>query len=107
MPEIRQISYCLLILDTLGTLARTVEPQQFAPLAVESIKLGLVLIENKDDADLRRSVYSLFASVSTVMKQDMKELLPGVMQILMKSLKSNDELNTSVSKTKVFIKVTP
>jgi len=81
-------------LDTLGTLAKTVGSEQFAPLGGESVRLGLLLINQRDDADLRRSVYALFASVSSVLKNEMEEFLPRIIELLLTSLKSSEEIST-------------
>jgi hypothetical protein len=40
--------------DTLGVLARNIGPETFMPLADECVQLGLGLLENADDPDLRR-----------------------------------------------------
>ena len=40
--------------DTLGMLARTIGKNNFMPLAEECIQLGLKLISELDDPDLRR-----------------------------------------------------
>jgi hypothetical protein len=42
--------------DTLGVLARNIGPETFMPLADECVQLGLGLLENADDPDLRRCV---------------------------------------------------
>jgi len=81
-------------IDTLGTLAKTVGSEQFAPLGGESIRLGLLLVSQRDDADLRRSIYALFASVSVVLKHEMEEFLPRIMELFLTSLKSSEEIST-------------
>ena len=42
--------------DTLGVLARNIGKETFMPLATECVQLGLGLLENADDPDLRRCV---------------------------------------------------
>ncbi|CAG2058168.1 unnamed protein product [Timema podura] len=76
--------------DTLGVLARTVGSETFLPLAKESIQLGLKLVSGTDDPDLRKSVYGLFGSISTVLKEDMSSVLPTIVELMLGSLRSSD-----------------
>nr|CAD7577331.1 unnamed protein product [Timema californicum] len=76
--------------DTLGVLARTVGSETFLPLAKESIQLGLKLVSGTDDPDLRKSVYGLFGSISTVLKEDMSSVLPTIIDLMLGSLRSSD-----------------
>jgi len=73
--------------DTLGILARTIGNENFQPIAKESMELGIHLISKTDDPDLRKAVYGLFASLSSVLKQDMKDYLPTIMESIVKSVK--------------------
>ncbi|XP_020631278.1 importin-4-like [Orbicella faveolata] len=41
-------------IDTLGVLARTIGPDNFMPLADECVQLGMRLLEQDRDPDLRR-----------------------------------------------------
>ncbi|KAJ4431592.1 hypothetical protein ANN_20191, partial [Periplaneta americana] len=74
--------------DTLGVLARSVGPEHFAPLAQETVQLGLELLSKTDDPDLRKSCYGLFAALSTVLKGDMRNILPTIVEIMLDALKS-------------------
>nr|CAD7462078.1 unnamed protein product [Timema tahoe] len=76
--------------DTLGVLARTVGSETFLPLANESVQLGLKLVSGTDDPDLRKSVYGLFGSISTVLKEDMSSVLPTIVELMLGSLRSSD-----------------
>ncbi|XP_075230407.1 importin-4-like [Lycorma delicatula] len=76
--------------DTLGVLARTIGEENFLPLARESIELGLNLMSKTDDPDLRKSCYGLFASVSSVMKENMAEVLPQILEPMITAVKSGD-----------------
>lgn len=74
--------------DTLGVLARNVGPEHFSPLAQETVQLGLELLGNTDDPDLRKSCYGLFAALSTVLKGEMKSILPTLVEVMLNALKS-------------------
>lgn len=83
---------CLQIqaVDTLGVLARTIGEENFLPMARESIELGLNLMSKNDDPDLRKSCYGLFASVSTVMKENMAEVLSRILEPMISAVESGD-----------------
>ena len=56
MVELKReyISFDVVFTDTLGVLARTLGQEHFLPLAEESLQLGLKLMKEMDDPDLRR-----------------------------------------------------
>lgn len=87
---------CLQIqaVDTLGVLARTVGEETFRPLAQETLQLAMMLLKNVDDPDLRKSVYGLLASISTVIKGDIAVVLPDVVEIMLNSIKSQEGIVT-------------
>lgn len=80
--------------DTLGVLARTVGEETFKPLAPETLQLGLALLKKVDDPDLRKSVYGMLASISTVIKTDIAVVLPEVVEIMLNSIKSQEGIST-------------
>ncbi|XP_032225458.1 importin-4 [Nematostella vectensis] len=81
-------------IDTLGVLARTVGPETFLPLADECIHLGLKLLEEDRDPDLRRCTFGLFASVSTILKTGISKFLPDIMKYMIDSLQSTEGIVT-------------
>ncbi|XP_031560296.1 importin-4-like isoform X2 [Actinia tenebrosa] len=81
-------------IDTLGVLARTIGAQNFLPLAEECIQLGLNLLAQDRDPDLRRCTYGLFASISTILKTDMEKFLPDIMKHMVDSLQSTEGIVT-------------
>lgn len=83
-------------LDTLGIFARTIGNENFLPMARESMELGIQLINKTNDPDLRKSAYGLFASVSSVLKQDMVAYLPTIMEVIIKAIKSDCGVVVSV-----------
>lgn len=76
--------------DTLGVIARTIGPENFKPLAQESLQLALNLVTNTDDPDIRKSAYGLFSSLATVMKGDIAGVLPQIIEQMIESIKSAD-----------------
>ncbi|XP_068205892.1 importin-4-like [Palaemon carinicauda] len=81
-------------IDTLGQLARCMGPENFTVYAPDCITLGLGLMERKDDPDVRKTCYLLFASLASVMKADMAPHLPKIMERMMLSLRSTDGVVT-------------
>lgn len=80
--------------DTLGVIARTVGEETFRPLAQESLQLGMALLKKVDDPDLRKSVYGLLASVSTIVKGDISVILSEAVEIMLNSIKSQEGILT-------------
>lgn len=78
------------ISDTLGVLARTIGIKTFTPLAGISLNYGLNLLKETQDPDLRKSIYGLFASISTIMKKDMASALPEIIENMILSIQSSE-----------------
>lgn len=85
------------ILDTLGVVARSIGEQHFAPLAITSLDLGIRLLKNTDDPDLRKSLYGLFAAISSVMKKEMAAALPEVVEYMLASIRSSDGIVVNIA----------
>ncbi|XP_038069954.1 importin-4-like isoform X2 [Patiria miniata] len=77
-------------IDTLGVLARTLGRENFLPLAEECLQLGLKLIEEVNDPDLRRCTYGLFASLSHVLGVEMSPYLETITKLMVDSLLSTE-----------------
>ncbi|XP_066592125.1 importin-4-like [Prorops nasuta] len=77
-------------IETLGILARTIGDEHFSPLAGRSLNLGMTLLKETDDPDIRKSIYSLFASISTVIKKDMAVVLPHIIEYMITSIQSSE-----------------
>jgi len=84
------IGYISNTLDTLGVIARSIGKEHFAPLAATSLDLGIKLLRNTIDPDLRKSLYGLFAAISTVMKKEMAVTLPEIVEYMIMSIQSAD-----------------
>ena len=76
--------------DTLGVVARTIGEETFLPFAEECLHFTLNLSRNQDDPDLRNWVYGVFASLSTVLKDNMGPALPHVVDLLITAVESNE-----------------
>lgn len=48
------------------------------------------LLKETEDPDLRKSIYGLFASISTVMKKEMAIALPEIIEYMIMSIRSSD-----------------
>lgn len=64
------------------------------PLADECVQLGLRLLEEDRDPDLRRCTYGLFASVSTILKSNMGKYLKDIVKYMIESLQSAEGIVT-------------
>ena len=79
-------------IDTLAALARTIGKENFLPLAVDTMNLGLALIEDKDDPELKRSCYNLFASMALVLNEQIGSALDKIVSSMIDSVKSTDSI---------------
>ncbi|XP_050295458.1 importin-4-like [Anthonomus grandis grandis] len=86
--EIHQIQ-CYAI-ETLAVVAQFVGPENFKPLAQESLQLGLRIMGETDDPDVKKSVYSLFAALAIVMKEELGVALPKIVNQMIESIQSSD-----------------
>jgi hypothetical protein len=81
-------------MDTLGSIARAVGPTNFAPsLAEECCKLGIELMQQHDDPDVRKAAFSLFGAVAFVAKGNMSSVLPGLIDRMLISSTSKEGLS--------------
>ncbi|XP_053972274.1 importin-4-like [Hylaeus volcanicus] len=76
--------------DTLGVIARTIGNKNFEPLAARSLNFGMQLLKETQDPDLKKSIYGLFASISTVMKKEMAAALPEIIEHMIISIQSSE-----------------
>ncbi|XP_003693033.1 importin-4 [Apis florea] len=76
--------------DTLGVIARTIGDKNFAPLAGRSLNFGMKLLKETEDPDLKKSIYGLFASISTIMKKEMAGALPEIIEYMITSIQSSE-----------------
>ncbi|ESN91050.1 hypothetical protein HELRODRAFT_104231 [Helobdella robusta] len=76
-------------IDTLGVLVRTLG-ESFDSLAPECLVLGLSLINDATDPDLRRSIYGLFAACSLILRTSMEPHVGRIFRLLVDCLKSTE-----------------
>ncbi|XP_018320441.1 importin-4 isoform X2 [Agrilus planipennis] len=81
-------------LECLATLAQSIGNENFKPLAAETMKLGMQILEKSDDPDTRRSVYMLFASLASVMKEELSPILPQVVEQMINTIQSSEGIET-------------
>lgn len=85
-------------IDTLAALARTIGKQNFFPLAIDTMNLGLALIEDKNDPDLKRACYNLFSSMALVLNEQIGSALDKIVSSMIDSVKSTDSIITGNDK---------
>lgn len=76
-------------------MARTLGAEHFAPLAQETMQLGLRLADT-EDPDLKKATYGLFAALSTVMKEEISPFLPKIIELMIGSLKSSEGVTVNI-----------
>lgn len=90
--EVHQIQ-CYAI-ETLAVVAQFVGVDNFKPLAAESLQLGLRILDQTDDPDVKKSVYALFAALSIVMKDEISPALPKIVKEMIESIQSSEGIVT-------------
>lgn len=79
-------------IDTLAALARTIGKENFLPLAIDTMNLGLALLEDKDDPDLKRSCYNLFAAMAMILNEQIGSAMDKIVSSMIDSVKSTDSI---------------
>lgn len=74
----------------MAVVAQFIGPENFKPLAGESLQLGLRILEQTDDPDIRKSVYALFAALAIVMKEEISPALPKIINEMIDSIQSSE-----------------
>lgn len=59
-------------------------------MAEESLQLALNIVATTDDPDVKKSVYGLFGSLTTVIKGDIAGVLPAIINHMLASIKSSE-----------------
>uniref|UniRef100_A0AAG5D5I9 Importin N-terminal domain-containing protein n=1 Tax=Anopheles atroparvus TaxID=41427 RepID=A0AAG5D5I9_ANOAO len=75
-------------IDTFAALVRTIGKDNFLPLAVDTLNLGLTMLDESADPDLRRSCYNLFASMASSVGEDMAGSLTKIVEVMLDSVRS-------------------
>ena len=74
----------------MGAIARSIGEQTFLPFAEECLQFTLNLANGRDDPDLRKCAYGVFASVATVLKDQTGSALPAIVPLLLKAVESTE-----------------
>ncbi|KAG5680978.1 hypothetical protein PVAND_010452 [Polypedilum vanderplanki] len=85
-------------IDTLAALVRTIGKENFLPLAIDTMNLGLALIEDKNDPDLKRSCYNLFAAMASILNEQIGSALERIVTSMIDSVKSTESIVLSSGK---------
>lgn len=62
---------------------------------MQTLQLGMNILENSEDPDVKKSVYSLFASLSSVMKNEITPALPKIVESMLESIQNSDGIIVS------------
>ena len=69
-------------------------PTNFVPsLAEECCKLGIELMQQNDDPDVRKAAFTLFGAVAFVAKGNMESILPGLVEQMLTSATSKEGIS--------------
>ncbi|KAJ8957095.1 hypothetical protein NQ318_007310 [Aromia moschata] len=90
--EIHQLQ-CYAI-ESLAVVAQFIGAENFRPLAAESLQLGLRILDETEDPDIKKSVYALFAALAIVMKGDISSALPKIVNEMIESIQSSEGIVT-------------
>ncbi|KAJ8924603.1 hypothetical protein NQ315_000753 [Exocentrus adspersus] len=81
-------------IETLAVIAQFIGAETFKPLAGESLQLGLRILGETNDPDVRKSVYALFAALAIVMKEEISPALPKIVNEMIESIQSSEGIVT-------------
>ncbi|KAK1123971.1 hypothetical protein K0M31_006999 [Melipona bicolor] len=88
--------------DTLGIIARTIGDTNFAPLAGKSLNFGMKLLRETEDPDLKKSIYGLIASVSTIMKKEIADDLSEITEYMITSIQSSEGIIPQLKQDEIY-----
>lgn len=83
------------ILESLAVVAQFIGADNFKPLATKTLELGLNILNDTDDPDVRKSVYALFAALAIVMKDEIAPALPKIVEQMIDSIQSSEGIVVS------------
>lgn len=76
--------------ECLATIADNIEPENFKPLAPQTLAMAFKIMDDSDDPDIRKAVYALYAALSGVMKDDIGPALPKIIEQMIGSIQSSE-----------------
>lgn len=80
----------------MAVVAQFIGAENFKPLAPDTLQLGLKILNDTDDPDIRKSVFALFAALSIVMKDDISPALPKIVEQMIDSIQSSEGIVVSI-----------
>lgn len=83
-------TFFLFFLESLAVVAQFIGAENFKPLANKTLQLGLNILNDTDDPDIRKSVFALFAALSIVMKDEISPALPKIIEEMIDSIQSSE-----------------
>lgn len=83
-------------------VAQFIGAENFKPLAPKTLELGLSILNDTDDPDVRKSVYALFAALAIVMKDEISPALPKIVEQMIESIQSSEGIVVSFEKLKLL-----
>ncbi|CAH1990534.1 unnamed protein product [Acanthoscelides obtectus] len=86
--ELHQLQYYAI--ESLAVVAQFIGPENFKPLASETLQLGMRILGETSDPDVKKSVYALFAALAIVMKDEISPALPKVVNEMIESIRSSE-----------------
>jgi len=79
---------------TLGVLARAVGQENFSrEFAEKCLSIGMELVQNNDNPEIRKCAYSLFGAVASVVKEDMASVMGACVALMLKSIQSTEGIS--------------
>lgn len=87
---IKQKLLNIYFLEALAVIAQFIGPDNFKHLANDSLQLGLRILDQSNDPDIKKSVYALFAALAIVMKEEISPALPKIVNELITSIQSSE-----------------
>jgi mannose/fructose/N-acetylgalactosamine-specific phosphotransferase system component IIC len=70
--------------------------EKFLPLAQETLHLWLNILSKINDPKLQETCYRLFATLSAVLKDDMRHILPTIVEMMLDALKRVGRILVSI-----------
>lgn len=82
-------------IECLATLADNVEPENFKPIAPQTLQLALKTLEECDDPDIRKAVYALCSALTGVLKEDILSAMPKIIDHMISTVQSSEGIVVS------------
>lgn len=77
-------------------MAQFIGAENFKPLAAETLQFGLKILSESLDPDVKKSVYSLFAALAIVMKEEISPVLGKIVDYMIGSIQSSEGIAVSI-----------